>query len=241
MCCWARNLLSTDVHSSNRLVQSLILKDLKINLLWRSVTCVNYYHLLRRMCVRRLIHSAPSTSVSSASTDSTDLRWKISGEKLQKFPKSWIWICCTGNSLLLLFSCSVVHDSTTPWTAARQASLSFTVSQSLLRLMSIESVIPSNHLILYQPLLLPPSVFPSISLSNESALRIRWLKDWSFCFSLSPSNEYSELISLRADWFDLLAVQGTVESLLQHHQFEGSHSYMTTGKTIALATLLHST
>ena len=140
--------------------------------------------------------------------------------------------------MLLLFSCSVVCDSATPWTAARQASLSFTVSQSLLKLMSIESVMPSNHLILYQPLLLPSSVFPSIRVSSsESALLIRWLKDWSFCFSMSPSNEYSGLISLRTDWFDLLAVQGTVKSLLWHHQFEGSHSYMTTGKTIASATL----
>ena len=88
MCCWAHNLLSTDVHSSNRLVQSLIFKDLKINLLWRSVTCVVYYHLLRRMCVTRLIHSGPSTSVSSASTDSTDLRWKISGENSRSFQKA---------------------------------------------------------------------------------------------------------------------------------------------------------
>ena len=108
--------------------------------------------------------------MSSASTDSTDLRWKISGEKFQKFPKNWTWICCTGNSLLLPFSHSVVSDSATPWTAARQASLSFTVSQSMLKLMSIESVMPSNHLILYQPLLLLPSIFPSIRVFPMSQL-----------------------------------------------------------------------
>ena len=135
---------------------------MKKNLLPRSVTCVIYHHLLRRMCVTRLIHSGSSTSMSSASTDSTDLRWKISGEKFQKFPKNWTWICCTGNSLLLPFSHSVVSDSATPWTAARQASLSITTSRSLFKLMSIESVMPSNHFILCHPLLLLPSIFPSI-------------------------------------------------------------------------------
>ena len=106
----------------------------------------------------------------------------------------------------------------TPWTAARQASLSITSSGSLLKLMSIESVMPSNHLILCRPLLLLPSIFPSIRVfSNESVLHIRWPKYWSFSFSISPSNEYSGLISFRIDWFDLLVVQGTLESLLQHH------------------------
>ena len=106
----------------------------------------------------------------------------------------------------------------TPWTAARQASLSITSSQSLLKLMSIESVMPSNHLILCHPLLLPPSIFPSIRVfSSESVLRIRWPKYWSFTFSISPSNEYSGLISVRMDWLDLLAVQGTLKNLLQHH------------------------
>ena len=101
----------------------------------------------------------------------------------------------------------------TPWTAARQASLSFTISRSLLKLKSIESVMPSNHLIFCRPLLLLPSIFPSIRIfSNESALHIRWPKYWSFSFSISPSNEYSGLISLSIDWFDLLAVQGTQES-----------------------------
>ena len=105
----------------------------------------------------------------------------------------------------------------TPWTAARQASLCITNSWSLLKLMSTESVMPSNHLILCCPLLLPPSIFPSIRVfSNESVLRIRWSKYWSFSFSISPSSEYSGLIS-RIDWLDLLAVQGTLKSLLQHH------------------------
>ena len=106
----------------------------------------------------------------------------------------------------------------TLWTAARKASLSITNSRSLLKLMSIESVMPSNHLTLFHPLLLLPSIFPSIRVfSNESVLCIRWPKFWSFSFSISPSNEYSELISFRMDWFELLAVQGTLKSLLQHH------------------------
>ena len=135
----------------------------------------------------------------------------------------------------------------TPWTIACQAFLSITNSQSLLKLMSIESVMPSNHLILCCPLL-PPSIFPSIRVfSNESVLHIRWPKDWSFNFNISPSNEYSGLISFRIDWLDLLAVQGTPKSLLQHHSSKASilwlsaflmvqlsHSYMTTRKTIAL-------
>ena len=136
----------------------------------------------------------------------------------------------------------------TPWTAAHHASLSITNSQSLLKLMSIESVMPSNHLILCRPLLLLPSIFPSIRVfSNESVLRIRWPKYWSFSFSISPSNEHPGLISFRMNWFDLLAVQGTLKSLLQHHSLKASilqpsaffilqlsHPYMTTGKTIAL-------
>ena len=140
---------------------------------------------------------------------------------------------------------SHVRFFVTPWTTARQASLSITNSQSLLKLMSIESVMPSNHLILYCPLLLLPSIFPSIwVVSNESALLIRWPKFWSFSFSISPSNEYSGLISFRIDWFDLLAVQGTLRSLPQHHGSKASilqcsaffmvqlsHPYMTTGKT----------
>ena len=122
------------------------------------------------------------------------------------------------------FSRSVVSDFATPWTTARQASLSITNSQSLLKLMSIESVMPSNHLILCRPLLLLSSIFPSIRVfSNDSALCIRWPKYWSFSFSISPSNEHSGLISFRMDWLDLLAVQGTLKNLLQYrvqkHQF----------------------
>ena len=115
-----------------------------------------------------------------------------------------------------------MSDSATPWTAACQASLSITSSQSLLILMSIESVMPSNNLILCRPLLLP-SIFPSIRVfSNESALHIRWPKYWSFSFSISPSNEYLGLISFRMDWLALLAVQGTLKSLLQHHSSKAS-------------------
>ena len=135
----------------------------------------------------------------------------------------------------------------TPWTAACQASLSVNNSRSLLKLMSIELVMPSNHLILCRPLLLPPSIFPSIRVfSNESVLCIRWPKYWSFSFSISPSNEYLGLISFRIVWLDLLAVQGTLRSLL-HHNSKASilqrsaffivqlpHPYMTTGKIIAL-------
>ena len=121
------------------------------------------------------------------------------------------------------FSHSLTSDSLTPWTAARQASLTITNSRSLLKLMSIESVMPSKHLILCCPLLLPPSVIPSIRVfSSESVLRIRWPKYWSFTFNISPSNEYSGLISFRMDWLDLLAVQGPRKSLLQHHSSKAS-------------------
>ena len=133
-------------------------------------------------------------------------------------------------------------------TVAHQASLSITNSQSSLELMSIQSVMPSSHLILCRPLLFLPSIFPSIRVfSNESVLHIRWLKYWSFSFSISPSNEHLGLVSFRMDWLDLFAVQGTCKSLLQHHSSKASilwrsafftvqlsHPYMTTGKTIAL-------
>ena len=136
----------------------------------------------------------------------------------------------------------------TPWTAACQASLSFIISQNLLKFMSMESVMPSYHLILCHPLLLLPSIFPSIRVfSNESLFRIRWPKYWSFSLSISPFNEYSGLISFKTDWLDLLAVQGTLKSLLRHHSSKASvlqcsafftvqlsHPHMTTGKTIAL-------
>ena len=144
-------------------------------------------------------------------------------------------------------SLSRVRLFATLWTAAHQVSLSISNSQSLLKFMSIELVMPSDHLLLCHPLL-PPSIFPSIRVfSNESALRIRWPKYWSFSFSISPSNEYSGLISFRMDWLDLLAVQGTFKSLLQYHSSKASilrcsaffivqlsHPYMTRGKTIAL-------
>ena len=146
------------------------------------------------------------------------------------------------------FSRSVVSNSLrSQWTAAHQASLSITNFQSLLKLTSIESVMPSNHLILCHLLLLSPSIFPSIRVfSNESVLHIRWPKYWSFSFSISPSNEHQGLISFRMDLLDLLAVQGTLKSFLQHHSSKASilpcsaffiiqlsHPYMTTGKTIA--------
>ena len=145
-------------------------------------------------------------------------------------------------------SLSHVQLFVTSWTAAHQASLSITNSRSLLKLLSIELVMPSNQLILCRPLLLPSSIFPSIRVfSNESALCVRWPKYWSFSFSISPSNEYSGLISFRKDWLDFLAVQGTLKSLLQHHSSKASvlwcsalfmvqlsHLYMTTGETMAL-------
>ena len=136
----------------------------------------------------------------------------------------------------------------TSWTAACQASLSLTISRRLLKFMSIELVMASNHFILCHPLLFLLSIFPSIGVfSNELAVRIRWPKYWSFSFSISPSNEYSVLISFRIDWFDLLAIQGTFKNLLQHHNSKAailqcsaffmvqlSHMYLTTRKTIAL-------
>ena len=145
-------------------------------------------------------------------------------------------------------SLSHVRLFATPWIAARQASLSITNSQSSLKLTSIKSVVPSSHLILCPPLLFLPPISPSIRIfSNDSTLRMRWPKYWSFSFSISPSKEHLGLISFRMDWLDLLAVQGTLKSLLQHHSSKASilwrsaffivqlsHPYMTTGKTIAL-------
>ena len=154
-----------------------------------------------------------------------------------------------GAEIISVQSLSLVQLFKTPWTAAGQASLSITNSWNQLKLMFVESVRPSNHLILCCPLLLPPSIFPSIRVFfSESVLLIRWLKYWSFSFSISPSNEYSGQISFRIDWFDLLVVQVILKkSLLQHHSSKASilwcsaffivqlsHPYMTTGKTIAL-------
>ena len=151
-------------------------------------------------------------------------------------------------SLCVQLSCSVVSHSATSWTAARQASLSITNSRSLLKLMSIKSVMPANRLILCHPLLLLPSIFPRIRVfSNVSVPRIRWPKYWSFSFSISPPSEYSGLISFRMDWLDILAVLGNLKSLLQHHSSKAStllrsaffrvqlsHPYLTTRNTIAL-------
>ena len=167
---------------------------------------------------------------------------------LIKWCKIFSWIYWNDNIISSLQSLSHVQLFVTPWTTASQASLFITNSQSLLKLISIKSVMPSNHLILCRPLLLLPSIFPSIRFfSNESVLCIRWPKYWSFSFSISPSNEYSGLISFRMNWLDLLAVQEILRSLLQHHSSKASilrhspffmvqlsHPYMTTGKTIAL-------
>ena len=161
---------------------------------------------------------------------------------------TWTTILRANIQLSSVQSLSHVQLFVTPWTAACQTFLSITGSRSWLKPMSIESVMPSNHLILCCPLLLLPPIFPSIRVySNESVLRIRWPKYWSFSFSISPSNEYSGLISFRMDCLDLHAVQGTLKSLLQHHSSKPSilqrsaffivqlsHPYMTTGKTIAL-------
>ena len=154
------------------------------------------------------------------------------------------WSICSSSSSIAQ-SCATLCE---PIDCSSQASLSTTKSWSLLKSMSIDLMMPSNHLILCHPLLLPPSIFPSIRIfSNESVLHIRWPKYWSFSFSISPSNEYSTLISFRIDWLDLLAIQGTLKSILQHHSSKAtilrclafftvqlSHLYMTTGKTIAL-------
>ena len=160
----------------------------------------------------------------------------------------WFWQYQIFSIVIVVQSPSHVQLFTTPWTTACQVSLFFTISQSLLKLMSIESMIPSNHLILSLSPLLLPSVFCSIRVfSNEAALCIRWLKYWSFCFSINVSNEYLGLISFKIDWFDLLVVQGTLKSFLQHHSSKASifrcsalfmvqlsHPYMGTGKIIAL-------
>ena len=155
--------------------------------------------------------------------------------------------------VVVVQSLSCIWLFATPWTAACQTSLSITNSRILLRLRSIESVMPSNHLIFCHPLLLPPSIFPSSRVfSNESVICIRWPKYWSFSFSISPANEYSGLISFGMDWLALLAVQGTLKHLFQHHSSKASilqcsaffivqlsHPYMTTGETIALTRRSH--
>ena len=192
----------------------------------------------------------PSLSVMSYSVwphrviHSHKKEWNL---PLQQHGWTWMVLCLVKQDSSVQ-SLSRVQLFATPWTAARQASWSITNSRSLLKLMSIESVMPSNHLILCHPLLQPPSIFPSIRVFlNESVLRIRWPKYWSFSFNISSANEYSGLISFRRDWLDLLAVQETLKILLQHHSLKESilqcsaffivqlsYLHMTTGKTITL-------
>ena len=175
------------------------------------------------------------------------VRWVTCGGKkgLQDKFSFYLWRCASVSSVQSL---SRIRLFATPWIAARQASLSITIFRSSLKLTSVESVMPSSHLILCCPLFLLPPIPPSIRVfSNESALRMGWLKYWSFSFSIIPSKEHPGLISFRMDWLDLLAVQRTLKSLLQHHSSKASilersafftvqlsHPYMTTGKTIAL-------
>ena len=144
---------------------------------------------------------------------------------IQIFLIKYVFLCaCFGSTFNVVFqSLSHIQLFVTPWTGACQVPLSSTISWCLLKLMSIESVMPSNHLILCHPLLLPPSILPSIRVfPNESSLHIRWPKYWSFSLSISPSSEYSELISFRIEWFNLLVVQGTLKSLLQDHSSKAS-------------------
>ena len=182
-----------------------------------------------------------------SSREANGLVWclKLTGNELQVPIIIW---CYYWHSVSSVQSLSHVWSFATPWIAARQTSLSITNSRSLLKLMPIESVMPSSHLILCCPLLLLPTILPSIRVfSNESTLHMRWPKYWSFSFSISPSNEHPGLMSFRIEWLDLLAVQGTLKSLLQHHSSKASifwclafftvqlsHPYMATGKTIAL-------
>ena len=198
------------------------------------------HHLLGGGCL--LFHSLSLTGIQAVLT-------QILPFSSSPDISSQVWRLMTESSFAFAFqSLSHVRLFATPWTTTCQPSLSFTISWGLLKLTSIESMMPSNHIILCCPLLLLPSVFPSIRVfSNESTLPIRWPKYWSFSFSISPSSEYSGLISFRIDWFDLLAVQETLKSFLQHHSSKASilwrsalfmvqlsHLYMTIGKTIAL-------
>ena len=201
------------------------------------------------LCIRWPKYWSFSFSLSPSSEYSGLISFRIDwcGLAVHRTLKSLLQHHSLKASILCHSTLFLVQLSMTPRTAARQASLSITNSCSLFKLMSIQSVMPSSHLILCRPLL-PPSIFPSIRVcSSESVLCIRWPKYWSFSFSLSPSSEYSGLISFKIDWLDLLAVQGTLKSLLQHHNSKGSilqcsalfivqllQPYMTTGKTITL-------
>ena len=195
--------------------------------------------------------SLPGSSIHGISQAKL-LEWvAISSSRGSFQPRDWTPVSCTGRQILywhLVQSLSRVWLFATPWITACQASLSITNSRSLLKLMPIKSVMPSSHLVLCRPLLLLPLILPSIRIfSSESTLGVRWPKYWSFSFSISPSSEHPGLISFRRDWLDLLAVQGTFKSLLQHHSSKASilqhsaffivqlsHPYMTTGRTIAL-------
>ena len=203
-------------------------------MLWITLSC--QYSSLQRPCGRpSFIH------LEAASWPCAQTRRQIISAQTQA-------VLLTANAAVVVVqSLTRVRLSVIPWTAAPQASLSISNSQSLLNLMSIKSVMPSNNLILCRPLLLLPSILPIIRVfSNDSALHIKWLKYWSLSFSIGPSNEYSGLISFRIDWFDVLAVQGTLKSLLQQHSLKASilccsaffivqlsHPYTTTGETIA--------
>ena len=207
---------------------NLVILSITQRLLWLTSSLLVYVHSLQNNCSAYTWPRVPLSTipVSFSSKNPNNLSKPVSVQ----------------------FSRSAVSDSATPWIVACQASLSITNFQSLRNLMSIASVMPSSHLIFCRSLLLLPIIPPSIRVfSNESALHIRWPKYWSFSFSISPSDEHPGLISFRMDWLDLLAVQGTLKSVLQHHSSKASifwcsafftvqlsHPYMTTGKTIAL-------
>ena len=207
-------------------------------LVWEDSTCLEATKPVCHNYWAHVLQLLKPTCPGAYAPQEKPLQWEARAPQLESSPRS----------LSSVQSLSRVRLFATPWTAARQASLSITNSWSLPKLMSIDSVMPSNHLILCHPLLLPPSIFPSIRVfSNESALYVRWPKYWSFSFNISPSSKYPGLISFRMDWLDLLAVQGTLKSFIQHHSSKASilqhsaffivqlsHSYMTTGKTIAL-------
>ena len=217
------------------------------------MTIQNYFNMENVMIVRQQKKKKKKAVANQGNTQQTNPSETPPvpecGKVIPKGLRALLWAFC---ELLLQFSSvqslSRVRLFTTPWITARQASLYITNSRSSLRVTSIESVMPSSHLILGRPLLLLPPISPSIRVfSNESTLHMRWPKYWSFSFSISPSKEIPGVISFRMDWLDLLAVQGTLKSLLQHHSSKASilrpssfftvqpsHPYMTTGKTIAL-------
>ena len=178
---------------------------------WLVATIIVSYRIVPQLLKSSVLHlSIPASTQASGNHRS----FFVTVITVLPFPECHT-CCCSVLSCVQLF--------VTPWTAEHQASLSFTISQSLLRFMFIQSVMLLNHLLLFYPLLLRPSIFPSIRVfSNESALRISWPKYWSFIFSISPSSEYSGLISFRIDWLCLFAVQGTLKSLLQHHSSKAS-------------------